>query len=149
MLEKRYPALRIISVLCKIFAVITVLGGLLTFIGASSLGGYYGGLGAMVSLPLFLSSIVLAVVFWASGESILVFLDIEENTRRMTAGYNSEVVTAQAYDTPQYDYEEVPEIEVPKKRTRAKKKVKHCEQCGMEAQENSDDFCAQCGNRVV
>ena len=43
MMEKRYPALRIISVLCKIFAVITVLGGLLTFIGASSLGGYYGG----------------------------------------------------------------------------------------------------------
>ena len=98
---KRYPALRFISVLFKIFAVLSVLGGLLTVIGATSLGGSYGGYGgygvaSLISFPIIISCIMAAVFLWATSEGILVFLDIEENTRKTAEALSPNLEAMQA-----------------------------------------------------
>lgn len=72
--EKKYPALRIISNLYKIFAYLTII--LTLFIA----------FGVYRSIPtLFLTSIFTGVFFvlglFAAAESIMVIIDIERNTR--------------------------------------------------------------------
>jgi len=73
---RRYPALRAISVIYKVLAVIAFLAGL-------TLGALMTvkGLGGRAALPIGVG-IIYALFLWAGAEMILVFLDIEQNTRR-------------------------------------------------------------------
>lgn len=95
--NRRYPGLRIIAFLLKIFAVLTALGGAITGLSAasitSSLPNYAGigspGIGAAgsaIGWIIFLVSLCYALFLWASAEMIHVLIDIEENTRR-SAGF--------------------------------------------------------------
>lgn len=85
--EKRYGALRGIAALCKIlaivFAVLTVLSGLLSSSVYGDLLGIGGLLGGIIGLIVSLIPAAIVYIFWrVIGESISVQLDIEENTRR-------------------------------------------------------------------
>ena len=85
----RYPALRIISVVVKILAVITAVAGLIGGLSFTSLSGsnflpYTGGLSA---LAIILGGLCYALFLWASAEMINVAVDIEENTRRAAASF--------------------------------------------------------------
>ena len=69
--EKKYPALRFISGLYKVLAIVAVILGLLTATmahGAESFLGIVGGVIGGISL-------------WAFAEILNLFIDIEENTR--------------------------------------------------------------------
>lgn len=91
-IEKRYGALRGIANLCQalaiIFAVLSFLGGMGSyFVMSRSIFGMFGGGGGFFGLigTLIGSLIVAAItyIYWrVIGESIMVLLDIEENTRR-------------------------------------------------------------------
>ena len=91
-IEKRYGALRGIASLCYIlaivFAVLSFLIGMGSFLTLSrSIFGLFGGggglLGTLGALIGSLASAAITYIFWrVIGESIMVLLDIEENTRR-------------------------------------------------------------------
>lgn len=94
-MESRFTALRVISLVFKIFAWIVLIVGLIGAVGGLfagfTLGGPSSPLSGMVSGPLtgialFISALIIAVFnfmfFYAIGESIYLFLSIEENTRR-------------------------------------------------------------------
>ena len=94
----RYPALRIISVILKVFSVFVAIGGLITGLsiaGLASSAGAFGGagpFGGAAALPggafaLFavLGSLTYALCLWGSAEMITVVIDIEENTRRVAS----------------------------------------------------------------
>jgi hypothetical protein len=88
--ERRYGALRGIAALCKIlaivFAVLTILGGLLSSSFYGDLLGIGVLLGAIIGLIVSLIPAAIVYIFWrVIGESISVQLDIEENTRRTAA----------------------------------------------------------------
>lgn len=78
---QKYSALRIISVIFKVLAVLAAIIAVvvsLFSLGASGPRGF-GGLGiAFVSI---LYGAFICLYFLALSEAILVFLDIEENTR--------------------------------------------------------------------
>jgi|SRR5580698_5646689 quaternary ammonium compound-resistance protein SugE len=87
-LRGRYPALRIITVLLKILAVLTAIGGVISGLSAASLPNSLG-IGAAASaiaVVILLASLCYALFLWASAEMIRVLIDIEENTRR-SAGF--------------------------------------------------------------
>ena len=68
----RYGALRVIAGVHKIAAALVAIGGFLTAFVA----------GAPAGLLAILLGGVIALLLWAVAESILVIIDIEENTRR-------------------------------------------------------------------
>lgn len=80
---RRYPALRVISVVLKVSAVLTAGGALIFGLAVGLipfgpfLGSYPGGLG----LGIIIAGIFYGLFQWASAEMIHVLLDIEENTR--------------------------------------------------------------------
>lgn len=91
--SRRYPALRIIAMLIKIFAVLTAIGGAITGLSAaaltSSLPPYpgiatssIGSAGSAIGWSIFLVGLCYALFLWASAEMIHVLIDIEQNTRR-------------------------------------------------------------------
>lgn len=90
-MKRKYFALRLIAGVFKVLAWLAIVAGIVAFILSLVSGGmflntmgYYGGL--VYHIPMaFLSLFIGFVVFvgwYALAESILVFLDIEENTRR-------------------------------------------------------------------
>ncbi len=94
-MESRFTALRVISLVFKIIAWIALIVGLIGAVGGLfagfSLGGQPGPMSGMVGGPLtgialFVSALIIAIFnfmfFYAIGESIYLFLSIEENTRR-------------------------------------------------------------------
>jgi nicotinamide riboside transporter PnuC len=93
-MENRYTALRVIAIIVKIMAWIALIVGLLGAIGALFAGftlSNQGPLGLNIQGPLagiaaFVVTLVFAVInflfLYAVGESIYLFLAIEENTRR-------------------------------------------------------------------
>lgn len=83
----RYPALRIIAVIIKIFAAITAVGGVLSGFAAGSIPspGYGVPGGGAIALLIILAGLCYALFLWASAEMIHVLIDIEENTRRAAA----------------------------------------------------------------
>jgi hypothetical protein len=86
-MERRYGALRGIAALCKIlaivFAVLTLLGGLLSSSVYADLLGIGGLLGGIIGLIVSLIPAAIVYIFWrVIGEIISVQLGIEENTRR-------------------------------------------------------------------
>lgn len=94
-MDRRFTALRVIGTVFKILAWITLILGLLTAVGMLILGftlsGETGLLGLSLGSPLagvamFVAFIIMAVfgflTLYAVGESVYLFLSIEENTRR-------------------------------------------------------------------
>ena len=94
--EKKYKALRLISVIYKVLAFVVgglaVLGGLFILVsglaGSSGSGNFSSGLGPAALFSgvfgfffLVMYGAVLFVALYGAGEFILVFLAIEENTR--------------------------------------------------------------------
>lgn len=85
-LRGRYPALRIITVLLKILAVLTAIGGVISGLSVVSLPNSLG-IGAAssaIAFVIMLAGLCYALFLWASAEMIRVLIDIEENTRRST-----------------------------------------------------------------
>jgi hypothetical protein len=90
-LRRKYFALRVIAGIFKVLAWLAILAGIVAFIISLASGGillrtmgYFGGLAYHVPfafLNLFIGFVVF-IGWYAMAESILVFLDIEENTRR-------------------------------------------------------------------
>ena len=105
-MERRYRALRVISTIYKIIGgivaistLLLIIGNCLMFvlggvssaaimndldIGGSMLAGGFGGflVGALVALVLIIYGGGIALTFYAAGEGIQLFIDIEENTRQ-------------------------------------------------------------------
>lgn len=92
-IEKRYGALRGIANLCYIlaivFAVLSFVGGMGSYLFVSAFisgmlgsgGGFFSLIGTLI---VSLVSAAITYIFWrVIGESIMVLLDIEENTRRV------------------------------------------------------------------
>ncbi|MCX7996005.1 MAG: hypothetical protein N3A65_09620 [candidate division WOR-3 bacterium] len=97
-MEKRFTALRVISVIFKVLAwivaVFTVIGFIAMLIGGAAMGsmmgrgyGGYGGLGALGGIGMAFAILIygafLFVSLLAAAEMILVILAIEENTRAL------------------------------------------------------------------
>lgn len=95
-MDKRFTALRVIATVFKILAWISLILGLLGAIGALiagfSLSSQQGLLGLdfggpLAAIAMFIVTLIIAIVYfmilYAAGESIYLFLSIEENTRRM------------------------------------------------------------------
>jgi len=94
--DRRFTALRIIGTVFKVLAWIGLILGLLGAIGTLILGftlsGQQGFLGLdlgspiLASIAMFVFALIVAVInfliLYAVGESVYVFLSIEENTRR-------------------------------------------------------------------
>jgi protein-S-isoprenylcysteine O-methyltransferase Ste14 len=80
----RYPALRIIATILKVFAVLTVIGAVLSAFSTASLPSSIGvGLaGPAVGFLVVIFGLCYGLFLWASAEMIQVLIDIEENTRR-------------------------------------------------------------------
>jgi DNA-directed RNA polymerase subunit RPC12/RpoP len=82
-IEKRYRALRAIAFLIKIVGALTVVGGLvaipLLLVAGSSQGGRTN---VLAVVPLIGGWLLLTIGTFATAESIMVLVDIEENSRR-------------------------------------------------------------------
>jgi hypothetical protein len=72
-MEKRYPALRIVSVLYKILALLLFIA----FILAGFAQGGSAGIGSLII------GILTAIFVYAFGEVFKLLIDIEENLRRI------------------------------------------------------------------
>jgi hypothetical protein len=90
-LRRKYFALRVIAGVFKVLAWLAIVVGVVAFILSLVSGGmvlntmgYFGGLAYHIPFA-FLNLFIAFVVFigwYAMAEGILVFLDIEENTRK-------------------------------------------------------------------
>lgn len=90
-MRKKYFALRVIAGVFKVLAWLAIVVGFVAFILSLVSGGVllhsigrYAGLAYHVPLAFLnlFAGFVVFIVWYALAESILVFLDIEENTRR-------------------------------------------------------------------
>ncbi len=102
-MEKKFTALRIVSVIFKVLAwivaVLTIIGFIVMLIGGAAMssmmgrgyGGYgYGGMGALgafggvgIAFGILIYGAFVFVSLLAAAEMILVILAIEENTRAL------------------------------------------------------------------
>lgn len=85
---RKYPVLRLLVTVFKLAAVVVVFFGLISAAVRCTALPAYGSFSVhllLVSISVFFGSLVLAVVLWAFGEGFAVFLDIEENLRRLAA----------------------------------------------------------------
>ncbi len=106
-MEKRYGVLRFIASLWKILAWITLVLGVLGAFG-TLLGGIFGGSNAQIwdylGMPPLVSGTVMGiggflgvlittvlqfVAFYAAGEVLSLFIDIEDNTRTVALSLQS------------------------------------------------------------
>lgn len=100
-MEKKFTALRIVSVIFKILAwivaVLTIIGFIVMLVGGAAISsmmgrgyGAYGGMGALgtfggigMAFFILIYGALIFVSFLAAAEMILVILAIEENTRSL------------------------------------------------------------------
>lgn len=114
-MEKRFTALRVIGTVFKILAWISLGLGLVTAVGMLILGftlsGQEGWLGLnlgsspLAGVAMFVVFIIIAVFgflsLYAIGESVYLFLSIEENTRRAAFLVQQQYTSRQTpYPTP-------------------------------------------------
>jgi len=114
-MEKRFTALRVIGTVFKILAWISLGLGLVTAVGMLILGftlsGQEGWLGLnlgsspLAGVAMFVVFIIIAVFgflsLYAIGESVYLFLSIEENTRRAAFLAQQQYTSRQTpYPTP-------------------------------------------------
>jgi hypothetical protein len=107
-MERRFTALRLVGTVFKVLAWIWLIVGFLVAIGLLvlsfvlpgqdiGLGVEWGG--ALAGIAMFVTSIVITAVYflvlYGIGESIYLFLAVEENTRR-TAYFVQQQYTAQS-----------------------------------------------------
>jgi len=94
-MDSRFTALRVIAIFFKILAWIALIFGLIGAVAALLVGftlsGQQGVLGLDLSGPLagiamfvvvLIISLIIFMIYYAIGESIYLFLSLEENTRR-------------------------------------------------------------------
>jgi ABC-type long-subunit fatty acid transport system fused permease/ATPase subunit len=122
-MDRRFTALRIIGTVFKVLAWISLISGLLGAIGMLILGftltGQEGPLGLnlggpLAGIALFAASLILAIfgflILYAVGESVYLFLSIEESTRRTAYILQQQYTTYQGGYPPTSvsppDYEE-------------------------------------------
>ena len=75
---ERYPVLRIFATLYKIIAFLSPIAALLIGLSLSKQ------LGSTVAMLIaVISGIIAFLIFYATAEGILVFIDIEANTRKI------------------------------------------------------------------
>lgn len=81
---RRYPALRIIAVILKVFAAVAVVAGVISGLSLASIQSSFGPAFGGSAMALFgvLGGLGYGLFLWASAEMIDVLIDIEENTRR-------------------------------------------------------------------
>ena len=84
---RKYPALKILSIVYKVFAALIAVGGLVTLViafvaavTAEDTSLLYASI--LFQLGGFVGSVFIAVTLYAFGELIQLFIDIEANTRR-------------------------------------------------------------------
>jgi hypothetical protein len=112
-MERRFTALRIIGTIFKILAWISllvgILGAVLALVAGFTMSGQPGPLGLELSGPLVAIAmfvvILIAAIFnflglYALGESIYLFLAIEENTRRTAYIAQQQYMSQTAYPSP-------------------------------------------------
>jgi len=78
----KYPALRFIAVLSKVLAMLIFWGGILGIY----MFVHHGGWEPDTYFQIVITSVLIvltSILAYASGELIYVFLDIEENTRKV------------------------------------------------------------------
>lgn len=85
-MEKRFHALRTISMILKVMAwivaIFTVIGFIFTLAGVTFLPGPYGsGAGFVFGIGVLIYGAIIFIWVYALAEIILVLLAIEENTR--------------------------------------------------------------------
>lgn len=83
---RKYPALKLLSVVYKVFAALIAVGGLVTLviavIGAFTIKDPTTRVaGILLQLGGFVGSVFVAVTLYAFGELIQLLIDIESNTR--------------------------------------------------------------------
>jgi hypothetical protein len=123
-MEKRFTALRIIGTIFKILAWISllvgILGAVLALIAGFTMSGQSGPLGLelggpLVAIAMFVVILIIAIFYflglYALGESIYLFLAIEENTRRAAYIAQQQYMSQTSYpppasaaSTPDYPY---------------------------------------------
>jgi hypothetical protein len=115
MMDRRFTALRVIGTIFKILAWTSLIFGLLAAIAvlilSILLGGEQGPLGLDLGGPLAgiamfvvtaITTVIAFLTLYAIGESVYVFLSIEENTRR------SAYIAQQQYTSYPAGYPPVP-----------------------------------------
>lgn len=114
-MSRRFTSLRVIGTVFKVLAWISLILGLLTAIAllilGFTLGGEQGLLGISLNGPLagvamFVVFTIIAVLgfltLYAIGESVYLFLSIEENTRRAAIVAHQQYTSYQApFASPQ------------------------------------------------
>ena len=85
-MEKRYPALHIISLLFKVLAVVTFIIGIILMFAVLWQGTFlpliFGtSLLNLGAAPILLFSLVTALILWGVAELLVCVVDIENNTR--------------------------------------------------------------------
>jgi hypothetical protein len=118
MMDQRFTALRVIGTIFKILAWISLVLGLLAAVAMLVLGFLLGGEQATLGLNLggplagiamfvvlAISAVIGFLTLYAVGESVYVFLSIEENTRR------SAYIAQQQYTSYPVTYPQPPQTE--------------------------------------
>ncbi len=85
-MQKRYPALHIISLLFKVLAVVTFIIGIILMFAVLWQGTFlpqiFGtSLLNLGAAPILLFSLVTALILWGVAELLVCVVDIENNTR--------------------------------------------------------------------
>ena len=91
-MQKRYPALHIISLLFKVLSVVTIILGITlmvvvltqgeNYLSFTSLPQIFGtSLLTLGAVPILLFSLVAALILWGVAELLVCIVDIENNTR--------------------------------------------------------------------
>ena len=90
-MQKRYPALHIISLLFKVLSIVTIVIGIVLIVIVLSQGGamsvtffpevFGSSLLTVGVVPIILFSLVAALILWGIAEILVCVVDIENNTR--------------------------------------------------------------------
>jgi hypothetical protein len=113
-MERRFTALRVIGTIFKILAWIALILGILAavaaFVSGLTLSNQTGVLGLNIGGPLvgvatFIVALVIAIInfmlLYAIGDTIFLFLSVEENTRRTAYVMQQQYMARQpAYGPP-------------------------------------------------
>jgi hypothetical protein len=90
-MEKRYPALHIISLLFKVLSVVIVVLGIVLIIAVLAQGDtslylprvFGSTLLTLGVVPIILFTLISALILWGAAELVVCLIDIENNTRSM------------------------------------------------------------------
>ena len=112
-MQKRYPALHIISLLFKVLSVVTIIVGIILMIvvltQGDSLPQIFGtSLLTLGAVPILLFSLVAALMLWGTAELLVCLVDIENNTRARTTPPEP-----QPKETPSIPVAVTPPVETP------------------------------------